>query len=156
LEKIPNDRGLLIFVDYAHTPEALARVGENLRKFARGRMITVFGCGGDRDRSKRPLMGREAALFSDLVIVTSDNPRTEDPEAIIDEILPGFEEVGYPKDRIFRIASREEALQKALEIARRGDLVLVAGKGHEDYQVLGTKKVHFSDQEVLEKLLKVE
>jgi UDP-N-acetylmuramoyl-L-alanyl-D-glutamate--2,6-diaminopimelate ligase len=153
LEKIPNDRGILVFVDYAHTPEALARVGENLRKLVRGRLITVFGCGGDRDRTKRPVMGREAALFSDLVIVTSDNPRTEDPEKIIDEILPGLEEVGYPKDRIFRIGSREEALKKAVALARKGDLILVAGKGHEDYQIVGTKKIPFSDQEVLRKLL---
>ena len=153
LEKIPNRRGILVFVDYAHTPEALARVGENLRKLARGRVITVFGCGGDRDRSKRPLMGREAALFSDLVIVTSDNPRTENPEAIIDEILPGLEEVGYPKNHLFRVTSREEALKKAVELAREGDLILAAGKGHEDYQIVGKKKFHFSDQEVLKRLL---
>ena len=153
LEKVPNDLGISVFVDYAHTPEALARVGENLRKLARGRVITVFGCGGDRDRSKRPLMGREAALFSDLVIVTSDNPRTEDPEKIIEEILPGLDEAGYPAEKIHRVLSREAALEKAVELARRGDLILVAGKGHEDYQIVGKKKVHFSDQEILRKLL---
>ncbi len=153
LERIPNDRGIHLFVDYAHTPEALAGVGETLRKISRGRIITVFGCGGDRDRSKRPLMGREAALFSDLVVVTSDNPRSEEPEAIIDEILPGLHEVGFPEEKIFRICSREEALSKAVKIARRGDLILVAGKGHEDYQIIGKKKTHFSDQEILRKLL---
>lgn len=99
-------------------------------------------------------MGREAALFSDILIVTSDNPRTEDPEAIIDQILPGIEEVGFPKERLHRVTARGEALAKALSLARRGDLILVAGKGHEDYQILGEKKVPFSDQEVLRKFLK--
>jgi UDP-N-acetylmuramoyl-L-alanyl-D-glutamate--2,6-diaminopimelate ligase len=153
LEKIQNDRGILAFVDYAHTPEALARVGESLRKMTRGRMITVFGCGGDRDRSKRALMGCEAARMSDWLIVTSDNPRTENPETIIDEIIPGIESVGFSKERFCRISSREEALKKAVEIARRGDLILVAGKGHEDYQIVGKQKSHFSDREILKRLL---
>lgn len=153
LERIPNDRGLHIFVDYAHTPDALGRVGENLRGFASKKLITVFGCGGDRDCSKRPLMGREAGRFSDWVIVTSDNPRTEDPERIIDEILPGLRETPVPPSRILKVVSREEALRKALQIARPGDFLLVAGKGHEDYQILGKRKIHFSDQEILRKLL---
>lgn len=153
LERIPNDRGLHIFVDYAHTPEALARVGENLKRLSRGRLITVFGCGGDRDRSKRPLMGREAGRFSDLVIVTSDNPRTEDPETIMDQIIPGLEEAGFPRERTYRISDRAEALRQAVSLARRDDLLLVAGKGHEDYQIIGKKKVHFSDQEILRELL---
>ncbi len=154
-EKIPNNRGVLVFVDFAHTPEALARVGEHLRKLARGRVITVFGCGGDRDRTKRPLMGREAGLFSDIVIVTSDNPRTEDPQSIINQITPGLEEIGFSQNKIMTIADREKALQKAVEMLQRGDLLLVAGKGHEDYQIVGKKKTHFSDQEILKKLLSV-
>lgn len=157
LERIRNTRGLHVFVDYAHTPDAVARVTMTLRDFAKAagsRLITVFGCGGDRDRAKRPLMGREAGRFSDVVIVTSDNPRTEDPEAILEEILPGLKDVGVDDDRIFRIVSREEALKKALSVAKPGDFVLVAGKGHEDYQILGTKKIHFSDQEILRKLLR--
>jgi UDP-N-acetylmuramoyl-L-alanyl-D-glutamate--2,6-diaminopimelate ligase len=155
LERIPNGRGLNVFVDYAHTPDALGRVAATLKGFAEGkgaRLITVFGCGGDRDRAKRPLMGREAGRFSDAVVVTSDNPRTEDPEAILDEILPGLADAGLSGDRVLRIADREKALRKAVAVARPGDFVLVAGKGHEDYQILGTKKVPFSDQEILRRL----
>lgn len=156
-EKIKNDRGVLVFVDFAHTPEALARVGEHLRKLGhgRGRIITVFGCGGDRDQTKRPLMGREAGLFSDLVIVTSDNPRTEDPQSVIHQITPGLEEIGFPQNKIMTIVDREQALKKAVSMLQRGDLLLVAGKGHEDYQIVGKKKTHFSDQEILKKLLSV-
>ena len=153
LEKIENQKGFLVFVDYAHTPQALAAVGANIRKFSRGRIITVFGCGGDRDRTKRPLMGREAALFSDFILVTSDNPRNEDPEAIIEEILPGIDEVGFPRERVSQVVSRQEALEQAVKLARRGDLILVAGKGHEDYQIVKGQKVHFSDQEILKELL---
>jgi len=157
LERIDNKRGLHVFVDYAHTPDALARVCMTLGEFSKksgGRLITVFGCGGDRDRTKRPVMGREAGRFSDLVVLTSDNPRSEDPDAIIDEIVPGLRDVSMPSDRILRIVSREEALKKAVSIAKPGDFVLVAGKGHEEYQIIGTKKVHFSDQEILRGLLK--
>lgn len=154
-EKIPNSHGLHVFVDYAHTPEALARVGECLRSFTKeGRVITVFGCGGDRDRSKRPMMAREASRFSDVVIVTSDNPRTEDPTRIIEEIVAGFQDTPFPEENIFQVIERKEALHQAVKMARPGDLVLVAGKGHEDYQILGNKKIHFSDQEILKGLLR--
>ncbi len=154
-EKIPNSRGLYVFVDYAHTPEALARVGECLRSFTKeGRVITVFGCGGDRDRSKRPMMGREASKFSDVIVVTSDNPRTEDPSRIIEEIVAGFQDTPFPEENIFQVIERKEALRQAIKMAKSGDLVLVAGKGHEDYQILGSKKIHFSDQEILRELLK--
>ncbi|HSA60525.1 MAG TPA: UDP-N-acetylmuramoyl-L-alanyl-D-glutamate--2,6-diaminopimelate ligase [bacterium] len=157
LERIPNGRGLNVFVDYAHTPDAVGRVAATLKGLAEKkgkRLITVFGCGGDRDRSKRPLMGREAGRFSDFVIVTSDNPRTEEPEAIIDEILPGLKDVRFPADRILRIVDREKALREAVRIAKAGDFVLVAGKGHEDYQIIGTKKFRFSDHEILRGILK--
>jgi UDP-N-acetylmuramyl-tripeptide synthetase len=157
LERIENRRGLHVYVDYAHTPDAVGRVAATLKDFSSkggGRLITVFGCGGDRDRTKRPIMGREAGRFSDIAIVTSDNPRTEDPEAIIDEILEGLKDVKMSDDRIFRIVSREEALKKAVSLAKKGDFILVAGKGHEDYQILGKQKIRFSDQEVLRGFLK--
>lgn len=153
LERIVNQRGIHLFVDYAHTPDALGRVGESLKGLTRGRLITVFGCGGDRDPSKRSLMGAKAALFSDRVIVTSDNPRTEDPKKIMDDILKGLKAAAYPQGQVDRIPLREEALKRALEIAMPDDVVLVAGKGHEDYQIFGTKKIHFSDQECLRKIL---
>lgn len=157
LERIDNAKGVHAFVDYAHTPDAVARVCDALAPLARktgGRLITVFGCGGDRDRTKRPEMGREAGRRSDVVIVTSDNPRTEDPEAILDDILPGLRESGLPKDRLFRVPDRRKALEKAVAMARPGDFLLVAGKGHEDYQIIGKTKVHFSDQEILRELMR--
>ena len=149
LERIANARGIHVFVDYAHTPDALARVGVELKALTRGRVITVFGCGGDRDRTKRPLMGQEAVKFSDQIVVTSDNPRTEDPQKIIKEIQLGMK--GFSGVEV--IADRAQALQHAVGLAGPGDTLLVAGKGHEDYQIIGTKKIHFSDQEVLRKLL---
>lgn len=156
LERIENKRGVHAFVDYAHTPDAIARVAITLSEFAKksgGQLITVFGCGGDRDRTKRPVMGLEAGRFSDVVVVTSDNPRTENPEAIIDEIMPGLKDAKLPAERIHRIVSREEALKKAVSLAKPGDFLLVAGKGHEDCQIIGKTKSHFSDQEVLRRLL---
>ncbi len=149
LERIDNQRGLQIFVDYAHTPDALTRVLQELRPLTKGRLLTVFGCGGDRDRSKRPLMGTAAARGSDQVIVTSDNPRTEDPNQVISEITQGMHGLGS-----FQVVpDREQALSTALQLAQSGDTLLVAGKGHEDYQIMGTQKVHFSDQEMLRKFL---
>ncbi len=147
LEAIPNSGGFKVFVDYAHTPQALATVGATLRSFQPKRVLTVFGCGGDRDPGKRPEMGREVARFSDLMVVTSDNPRTEDPEKIIDQILAGIR--GIPPDRIFRISDRRAAIFKALELAGPGDCLLIAGKGHEAYQIIGTKQQPFSDAEVV-------
>ncbi len=151
LERIPNNRGLHIFVDYAHTPDALARVGENLRPMTKGRVITVFGCGGDRDKTKRPLMGREAAGFSDEIFVTSDNPRKENPETILSDILPGLS--GFDSRHVYRVVDRREAIRRAVELAQPGDIVLVAGKGHEDYQIIGDRKTPFSDQKVLRDIL---
>ncbi len=154
LERIENKRGLNVFVDYAHTPDGLKRVAGTLKAFARAkgsRLITIFGCGGDRDTSKRPLMAREAAGFSDVVIVTSDNPRTEDPEKIIDGIFTGLS--GFPTENLYRIVAREAALEKAVSLAKPGDFLLVAGKGHEDYQIIGTKKFPFSDRELLKRFV---
>jgi len=154
LERVLNSRGIHVFVDYAHTPDALKNVLRTLKHLDSPRILTVFGCGGDRDRSKRPMMGREAARLSDFVVVTSDNPRTEDPSAIIQEILPGIQEGGMTlnKDCIVE-ADRSKAIERVLQEARPGDVVLIAGKGHEDYQILGTQKIHFDDREVARKAL---
>jgi UDP-N-acetylmuramyl-tripeptide synthetase len=140
-----GERGFGVFVDYAHTPDALERVMAALRPLARGRLIVVFGCGGDRDKSKRPKMGRAVARDAELPIVTSDNPRTEDPRAIIDMIVEGVREV-RPDGFVIEV-DRRRAIAAAVEAARPGDIVLIAGKGHEDYQIVGKEKLHFDDRE---------
>jgi UDP-N-acetylmuramoyl-L-alanyl-D-glutamate--2,6-diaminopimelate ligase len=132
-----------VIVDYAHTPDSLENLLKAARPFIPKRMICVFGCGGDRDRTKRPLMGKIAAELSDWAIVTSDNPRTEDPERILQDILRGIPETVKP----LVIGDRAEAIRTAILQAQPGDGVLIAGKGHEDYQILGTEKVHFDDRE---------
>lgn len=158
LERIPTPSGgdpqlpgsgTGVFVDYAHTPDALVRVLDALRQARFKRLITVFGCGGDRDRTKRPLMGEAVASRSEVVIVTSDNPRTENPEAIIDDVMPGLAQA----HELHRETDRRKALELAVSLLRPGDALLVAGKGHEDYQIIGTEKHHFSDQEILKELL---
>lgn len=135
-----------VFVDFAHTPDALAKVIETIRELrteikSKCRIITVFGCGGDRDATKRPIMGKIAEEKSDLVVVTSDNPRTEDPEAIIDQIRVGFRTT---KDKFFEV-NRSLAIRKAIELAKDGDVILILGKGHETYQIIGDKKWPFDD-----------
>ena len=156
LERIAA-RGVTVFVDYAHTDDALSHVLAALRALSPRRLLCVFGCGGDRDRGKRPLMGLAAGRGADLVLVTSDNPRTEDPGAIIAEIVPGLVEASVaPIDRAAALrgergylveADRRAAIRLAIESAREGDAVLVAGKGHEDYQLIGAVKRHFDDRE---------
>jgi UDP-N-acetylmuramoyl-L-alanyl-D-glutamate--2,6-diaminopimelate ligase len=143
--------GANVYVDYAHKPEALETVLTTLRPFARGRLVVVFGCGGDRDKGKRPFMGRIAAELADVAIVTSDNPRTEDPGAIIDDIEQGMGGVPH-----LRIPDRLTAIHTALDQARAGDTLLLAGKGHETYQVLGTEKVPFDEREIVGKAVKGE
>jgi UDP-N-acetylmuramoyl-L-alanyl-D-glutamate--2,6-diaminopimelate ligase len=145
LEPVLNRRGIHVFVDYAHTDDALANVLGALAEFKAGRLLVVFGCGGDRDRTKRPLMGAAAARLADYTILTSDNPRTEDPERIIDEIATAFS--GKP-DRMERVTDRREAIQRALRMARENDTVLIAGKGHETYQEFSGTVVPFNDHEV--------
>ena len=145
LEKIENTSGIDVFVDYAHTPDALENVLECLKPFCAQRLITLVGCGGDRDRKKRPLMAAVGRRYSDILIITSDNPRTEDPEGIIADMTEGIE----PRDPgVIVIADREEAIKHAVNKAGSGDTVLIAGKGHEDYQIIGTEKIHFDDREI--------
>ncbi|MBO4647787.1 MAG: UDP-N-acetylmuramoyl-L-alanyl-D-glutamate--2,6-diaminopimelate ligase [Lentisphaeria bacterium] len=145
LEALEIAPGVRAFVDYAHTDDALFRVLTALRQVAERRIITVFGCGGDRDRTKRPRMAAVAAKLSDLVIITSDNPRTEDPLAIIEDIRKGL-----PPDRVCRIEpDRAKALELAAELAQKGDLVLAAGKGHENYQEINGVKHPFDDREII-------
>lgn len=154
LEAIPNQKGLHVFVDYAHTPDALKQVLLTLRNLNAPRLHTVFGCGGDRDGLKRPLMGQEVARFSDVAWITSDNPRSEDPKKIIKEILPGIKKGGMEVGVDCQIElDREMAIQKAISQAKSGEVVLIAGKGHEDYQILGNQRVHFDDREVAKKIL---
>jgi UDP-N-acetylmuramoyl-L-alanyl-D-glutamate--2,6-diaminopimelate ligase len=147
LERI-SERPCPVLRDYAHTPDALARALAALRPLVRGRLIVVFGAGGDRDRGKRPLMGAVAVEGADVVIVTSDNPRTEQPEAIIDEIVAGMK-----GERHVRISDRREAIRYALEVAGADDVILLAGKGHETYQILGQEKVSFDEREIVREQL---
>jgi UDP-N-acetylmuramoyl-L-alanyl-D-glutamate--2,6-diaminopimelate ligase len=139
----------LVIVDYAHTPDALKQVLQTLRPHCAGRLWCVFGCGGDRDRGKRPLMGAMAERYADRVVVTSDNPRHEDPLAIIDQILVGIARA----DAVDRVPDRADALRQAIAGAQTGDIVLVAGKGHEDYQQVGDERLPFSDREQVSRLL---
>lgn len=151
LEALPNIGGFSVFVDYAHTPDALRRVLETARELTSGRVVVVFGCGGDRDRGKRPLMGKIAAQLADVVVVTSDNPRGEDPNKIIAEILQGMGSTGA---NVIVEVDRHEAIHRALKLAQRGDTVIIAGKGHEEYQIVGEKKIRFDDREVARSILK--
>lgn len=143
------DQPCVVIRDYAHKPDALERVLRTLRPITPGRLMVLFGCGGDRDRGKRPIMGRLAAELADLSIVTSDNPRTEDPDAIIDEIVAGFPS----RDGLQRIADRREAIRWALEQARPDDTLVLAGKGHETYQIIGTTSYPFDERVVVAEIL---
>ncbi|MBP0026766.1 UDP-N-acetylmuramoyl-L-alanyl-D-glutamate--2,6-diaminopimelate ligase [Roseofilum sp. Guam] len=140
---INPDQEITVIVDYAHTPDSLENLLKASRPFIPGRMICVFGCGGDRDRTKRPIMGKIAAELSDVPVVTSDNPRTENPEQILQDIVAGIPESAQP----MVIGDRAEAIRHAILDAKPGDGILIAGKGHEDYQILGTEKIHFDDRE---------
>jgi UDP-N-acetylmuramoyl-L-alanyl-D-glutamate--2,6-diaminopimelate ligase len=149
-ERVSAGQDFMVVVDYAHTPDALVRLLIAAQAVKTDRIITVFGCGGDRDRSKRPKMGRAAVEQSDVVVLTSDNPRTEDPMTILREVEVGVREAleRRPQVAYRMIPDRREAIAAAIREARSGDMVLIAGKGHEDYQIIGTKKFHFDDREV--------
>jgi UDP-N-acetylmuramoyl-L-alanyl-D-glutamate--2,6-diaminopimelate ligase len=141
--QVSPSQDISVIVDYAHTPDSLENLLKASRPFIPGEMICVFGCGGDRDRTKRPKMGKIAAELADVAVVTSDNPRTEDPQRILDDVLAGID----PSFNPIVISDRAEAIRTAILQAQSGDGVLIAGKGHEDYQILGTEKVHFDDRE---------
>lgn len=148
MEPVDEGQPFAVLVDYSHTPDGLENALATIRGFAERRVITVFGCGGDRDRAKRPIMGEIAASYSDYVIVTSDNPRTEDPEAILREIEPGVRKGGGDSpDRYSLLADRRAAIEKAVEMASPGDVVLIAGKGHETVQIVQGTAHHFDDRE---------
>lgn len=149
LERIANHRGVHIFVDYAHTADGLRNVLEGLKTVAKARIITVFGCGGDRDHGKRSQMGEAASRYSDISIITTDNSRSEDPAAIAVQVASGFK--GAPHTIIL---DRKEAILFALEQAKPEDIVLVAGKGHENYQIFKDRTVHFDDREVIREVLR--
>lgn len=167
LERIDSSSGFTVFVDYAHKPEALKQVLQNLVEFKKKKIITVFGCGGNRDHGKRPLMGEAATTYSDLTIVTSDNPRLEDPLAIIAEIETGIDQNKIqkmlpdnlrPKNGAHSytiIPDRKKAIEAAIGVAQKSDIVLIAGKGHEDYQILGTDKIPFDDRVIVKQTLKL-
>jgi UDP-N-acetylmuramoyl-L-alanyl-D-glutamate--2,6-diaminopimelate ligase len=151
-ERVPHDGDFAVVVDYAHSDDALLNVLRTAREVTKGRIITLFGCGGDRDSSKRAPMGEAAGSLSDVVILTSDNPRTEDPEQILADAEAGIQKTGKPYEKI---ADRREAIHYAISRARTNDLVLIAGKGHEDYQIIGREVFHFDDKEVAREALAV-
>jgi len=151
LERVEGN-GFTVFIDYAHTPDAFENILSEARRLSTKRILTLFGCGGDRDPFKRPEMTRIAYQYSDFVILTSDNPRTEDPSEILRQMRRGLPNGAVPN--VLEIADRREAISELLSIAEAGDIVLILGKGHEDYQILGSKKVHFDDREIVRDLLK--
>lgn len=145
-ELIDEGQRFLVIVDYAHTPDGLINVLQTIREFAVGKIITVFGCGGDRDRAKRPLMGNVVATYSDIALVTSDNPRTEMAESILADIVPGIDEAGMDKSKYELIVDRQAAIQKAVEMASPNDVILIAGKGHETYNEINGVRYDFDDR----------
>lgn len=148
LESVPTNTDYAVIIDYAHTPDGLENVLNAVNSFKKGRLISVFGCGGDRDATKRPIMGDIGTRLSDIAIITSDNPRTEDAQKIIDDILKGV------KGGVYKvIPDRKEAIGYALSIAKSGDVVLLAGKGQETYQILGKEKIHFDEREIVKEFL---
>jgi UDP-N-acetylmuramoyl-L-alanyl-D-glutamate--2,6-diaminopimelate ligase len=135
-----------VIIDYAHSPDGLVNIISGMRKVAGGRIITLFGCGGDRDATKRPLMGKAAGQLSDFCVITSDNPRSEEPLKIIKQIEEGIEPIGKPYKII---ENRAEAIKWVLDNGQKGDTIILAGKGHENYQILSTGKIHFDEREVV-------
>lgn len=152
-EIIPTGRDFTVICDYAHTPDAIENILQSVKQYTEGRLICLFGCGGNRDAKKRPLMAKAAAKYADRLVITSDNPRDEIPEAIIDDILAGLKDSRIPFDVV---VDRTEAIYHSLKIARKGDIIVLAGKGHEDYQVLpGNEHIHFDEREIVSEGLKL-
>lgn len=150
MEVVPTDKPYTVLIDYAHTPDGLENVISCVREIAQGRVITLFGCGGDRDRTKRPIMGRIASKLSDIAVVTSDNPRSEDPDAIIADILEG---IGKHSGKVIVESDRRNAIKKALSTAQEGDIIILAGKGQETYQILASGKIDFDERKVVAEIL---
>ncbi len=150
VEIVPTETEYTVIIDYAHTPDGLENVISAMREVSEARIITVFGCGGDRDASKRPIMGKIAGDLSDVAVVTSDNPRTENPDSIIDEIVSGMTDC---RAKIVRITDRTDAIRFALKEAKKDDVVLLCGKGHETYQVLADEKIHYDEREIVKDIL---
>ncbi len=153
IEVVETGRDFSVIIDYAHTPDGLYNVIRTIRGFCKGRIITLFGCGGDRDATKRPKMGRIAAELSDYCVVTSDNPRTEEPEKIIEQVVEGVKDGGCEYKVV---TNRFAAIEYALDIAEKDDIVLLAGKGHETYQILADRTIDFDEREIVRKLLNIE
>ncbi|WP_058485629.1 UDP-N-acetylmuramoyl-L-alanyl-D-glutamate--2,6-diaminopimelate ligase [Defluviitalea phaphyphila] len=153
VQSIRSNKGFDVIVDYAHAPDGLENVLKTIKEFAKGNIITVFGCGGDRDRSKRPIMGEIAGNYSDYCIITSDNPRSEDPEFIIKEVEVGMKKTNCPYKKI---VDRREGIKEAINKAQKDDIILIAGKGHENYQILKDKVIHFDDVEEVKTILQGE
>ncbi len=150
---LSSQNGFFAVIDYAHTSDALLKLLLSVNELDHNKIITVFGCGGDRDITKRPEMGSIAFEHSDMVIITSDNPRTEDPDKIIEDIITGINESIEDLDTLIIESDREKAISLAASIAEKGDIIVIAGKGHEDYQILGTEKIHFDDKEIVSKYI---
>ncbi len=150
IEVVPTKRDFTIIIDYAHSPDGLENIITSLKEIAKGRVVTLFGCGGDRDKTKRPKMGKIAAELSDFCVVTSDNPRSENPSLIIEDILEGMKGITTPYEVV---ENRKEAIEYAIKNAKKDDIILLAGKGHETYQILPTGTIHFDEREVVAEIL---
>ena len=149
-EVVDCGRDFTLIIDYAHTPDGLENILESVRGFAKGRVVVLFGCGGDRDKTKRPKMGRIAGRLADFCIVTSDNPRSEEPDSIIRDILDGMDDA---MAEYVVVENRRDAIEYAIKHARKDDVIVLAGKGHEDYQILKDKTIHFDEREVIRDIL---
>ncbi|MCM8775912.1 MAG: UDP-N-acetylmuramoyl-L-alanyl-D-glutamate--2,6-diaminopimelate ligase, partial [Candidatus Omnitrophica bacterium] len=154
LERVPSSGDFSVFVDYAHTPDAFECVLSEARKLGPRRILTLFGCGGDRDRTKRPLMTQAACQWSDVVVLTSHKPRSEDPLMILEDMKQGLLLHRNPGVQVLELPDREQAIEKIIQLAEPGDVVFVLGKGHEDYQILGDRKIPFDDRLVVQECLK--
>lgn len=155
-ERVDEGQDFAVVVDYAHTPDGLVNILKTAREMTDGRILIAFGCGGDRDKTKRPIMGNIAAQYADIVMITSDNPRTEDPEVILQEVKAGAEKGKRPRTQVLVEVDRKKAIQQVIQIAGPGDVVLIAGKGHETYQIIGNQTVYFDDRECARSALRGE
>ena len=150
-ELVPNKKGLTIMIDYAHSPESLQNILNAVNSYTRGRVISVFGCGGDRDASKRPIMGEISGKIADFTVITSDNPRTENPEKIVEQIEEGIKKTN---GKYIAITDRKEAIKYAINMANKADIIVLAGKGHETYQEINNEKLPFDERDIIKSIIK--